>query len=164
MFNFRKKPLKATPNNTPRVFTSTPVVTDSLQTGDMLVSSNTLQMWGVTGITANASTSTQATSVATATPVNAVAATLTTALTGAIDDLTFTAVTKGTAGQNITVAYVNAGATQTLACTVTGTAISVNLATNGSSVITTIASDISTLIAATPAAGASQWVPSINLS
>lgn len=44
-----------------------------------------------------------------AAPVNAVAALLTTALTGANNDLVFTAKVKGTAGNSITVAYINPG-------------------------------------------------------
>jgi|SRR5215471_1202015 len=67
-------------------------------------------------------------------------AALTTALTGTNNDLTFTAVNAGPAANQTQVAYINAGANQTLAVTVFGWLISVNLATDGSSVITSTAS------------------------
>jgi len=73
-------------------------------------------------------------------------ASLTTALTGTNNDLKFTAYDSktwyGTLGNAITIAYVNAGASKPLAITVSGSAISVQLATNGSSVITSTANDI----------------------
>lgn len=73
------------------------------------------------------------------TPVNAVAATLTTALAGANNDMVFTAVTKGVAGNAITIAYVNPGTeTATESVTVTGSAISVTLR-SVSSVLSTAA-------------------------
>jgi hypothetical protein len=75
-------------------------------------------------------------------------ATLITALAGNNNDLKFSSRTEGPAGNLITVAYVNAGASQTLAVTVTGNAISVRLATNGSSVITSTAAQIRTAIQA----------------
>lgn len=79
-------------------------------------------------------------------------ATLTTALTGTNNDLTFTGKPRGALGNVITVAYVNAGASQTLLVTVTGNAISVRLATNGSSVITSTASQVlAAIIASAPA-------------
>lgn len=84
----------------------------------------------------------------------AVHATLTTALTGANNDLTYTAVGPGTAGNAITIAYVNAGATKPLVVTVTGNAISVQLATNGSSVITSTGSTVLAAILASTAASA----------
>jgi hypothetical protein len=69
-------------------------------------------------------------SLALAAPVNAVAASLTTSLTGANNDLVFTAATKGTVGNATTVAYVNPGTpSAALSVSVTGTAITVNLAT-----------------------------------
>lgn len=65
------------------------------------------------------------------TPVNAVASTLTTELTGENNDLTYTAKTKGAAGDNISVAYVNPGTPNAeLTVGVVGTAITVNLATD----------------------------------
>lgn len=71
---------------------------------------------------------------------SSVAASLTTALTGLNNDLTYTADTAGAAGNDITVAYVNPGtASAALAVTVTGSAISVSLATDASSVITSTA-------------------------
>lgn len=59
------------------------------------------------------------------------AATLTTALTGTNNDLVYTAVTGGTAGNDITVAYVDPGtASAALSVSTSGSAITVNLATN----------------------------------
>ena len=73
------------------------------------------------------------------TPVNAVAALLTTSLTGTNNDMVFTAVTKGTAGNTITIAYVDpAVETATEVVTVTGTAIVVTLR-SVSSVLSTAA-------------------------
>ncbi len=76
------------------------------------------------------------------------AATLTTALTGTNNDLTFTAVDKSAAGNAITVRYVNPGtASAAFSVSVTGSAITVNLATNGSSVITSTAANVAAGIA-----------------
>lgn len=73
-------------------------------------------------------------------------ASLTTALTGTNNDLKFTAYDSktwyGTLGNAITIAYVNAGASKPLVVSVASNAISVQLATNGSSVITSTASQI----------------------
>lgn len=67
-----------------------------------------------------------------AAPVNAVAATLTTALAGANNDLVFTADTKGAAGNAITIRYVNPGTeTATESVAVVGTAITVTLRSVG---------------------------------
>lgn len=60
-------------------------------------------------------------------------ATLTTALTGTNNDLTYTAVANDATGNSITVAYVVAGVSTPLSVAVTGSAITVNVATNGSS-------------------------------
>lgn len=61
-------------------------------------------------------------------PVNASAATLSTSLTGTNNDLDFTAVTAGLAGNLITIAYVNPGAeTASESVSVSGTAITVTL-------------------------------------
>jgi hypothetical protein len=71
------------------------------------------------------------------------AAALTTALTGANNDLVFTARRGGENGKNVTIRYVDPGAaSQALSVTVAGSAITVNLATNGSSVITSTAAQI----------------------
>lgn len=86
--------------------------------------------------------------------VDATAATLTTALAGADNDLTFTAVNGGTAGNAITVAYTDAGAGQALAVGVVGNAIDVTLETDGAGAIQSTAADIAAEIAATPAAAA----------
>lgn len=91
--------------------------------------------------------------VAGGTPVNAVASTLTTALTGANNDMVFTAATKGTAGDSITVRYVDpATETATETATVVGTAITVTLR-SVSSVLST-AAQVKTAIDANTAAHA----------
>lgn len=84
----------------------------------------------------------------------AVKASLTTALTGTNNDLVYTAVGYGADGNAITIAYNNAGASQTLLVTVAGNAIAVRLATNGSSVITSTAAQVMAAIQALPAAAA----------
>lgn len=84
-----------------------------------------------------------------------VQATLTTALTGANNDLKYTADLRGTVGNAITIAYINpATPSAALSVVVVGNAITVNLATNGSSVITSTASQILTAINASVAASA----------
>lgn len=78
------------------------------------------------------------------------AATLTTALTGTNNDLIFTAVQKGfltnpargILGDGVTIAYINAGASKSLVVSVSTLAISVQLATDSSSVITSTASQV----------------------
>lgn len=75
------------------------------------------------------------------TPVNAKAASLTTNLAGANNDLVFTAVTKGADGDGITIAYVDPGQDAELSVVVEGTAIIVNLASSTGS-ITSTANDI----------------------
>lgn len=68
--------------------------------------------------------------LAAAAPVNAVASTLTTALTGSNNDMVFTAARKGAVGDSTTIAYVNpATPSAALSVAVVGTAITVNLAT-----------------------------------
>lgn len=70
-------------------------------------------------------------------------ATLTTALTGADNDLTFTAKRGGSWGNSIRVRYVDPGApSATLSVDVDGFDITVNLATDGSSVITSTANEV----------------------
>lgn len=65
---------------------------------------------------------------AAAAPVNAVAAALTTVLTGTNNDLVFTAKAKGVSGNSITVAYIDPGVeTATESVVVTGSAIAVTL-------------------------------------
>lgn len=91
--------------------------------------------------------------IGTGTPVNAVAATLTTAMTGANNDLVFTAKTKGALAPSITL--VNPGtANATLAVTVVGRAITVSLATGANSAISSTAALVKAGIEATPAAHA----------
>lgn len=75
-----------------------------------------------------------------------VTATLTTALTGTNNDLVFTAVPVGAAGNAISIQYLNPGLPN-IALSVTAIAgiIVITLATNGSSVITTTAAQIAAL-------------------
>jgi hypothetical protein len=64
-----------------------------------------------------------------------------------IQDLTYTAVTAGNAGNDITIAYTDPGApNQSIAVTVVGSAISVSLATDGDSLITSTATLIKTAV------------------
>lgn len=76
-----------------------------------------------------------------------VAATLTTALTGADNDLTFTAKIGGAGGNAITVRLVDpAGNNQALAVTVSELAISVSLATGSGGAITSTAAQVAAAI------------------
>ena len=80
---------------------------------------------------------------------SALKATLTTALTGTNNDLKYTAREAGVGGNSITVRYVDpAGNNAALSVTVAGTAITVNLATNGSGTITSTAAQVAAAIAA----------------
>lgn len=91
------------------------------------------------GLAGGASTTLHKHNIAEGTPVNAVAATLTTALAGANNDLVFTAVTKGTVGNGITIEYVDPEEeTATETVTVVDSAISVTLR-SVSSVLSTAA-------------------------
>lgn len=86
---------------------------------------------------------------------SAVKATLTTSLTGSNNDLVYTAVTGGTDGNSITIAYVDPSADNAaLDVEVVDSAITVNLATDGSGTITTTAADISAAIASNGQASA----------
>lgn len=85
---------------------------------------------------------------------SAVAATATVDPTGTNNSIDYTAATAGTAGNSITVAYTNDGASQTIDVDVVGTAITVSLATDGSSVITSTAANVRTAIAAHAGAAA----------
>jgi hypothetical protein len=77
----------------------------------------------------------------------ALQATLTTALTGTNNDLTFTAALGGRLGNGYRIRYVNPAANnQTLAVTVDGQDVSVSLATNGSGVITSTAEQVETAL------------------
>lgn len=76
-------------------------------------------------------------------------ATLSTSLAGANNDLDFIARDPGGKGNGITVAYVDPGAaSQALSVTVAGSAITVNLATNGGSAITSTAAEVAAAILA----------------
>lgn len=85
----------------------------------------------------------------------AIAAALTTALAGANNDMTYTADTAGSGGNAITVRYVDPGAiSQTILVVVVGSAITVNLATDGAGAITSTAAQVKTAVDALPAAAA----------
>lgn len=82
-------------------------------------------------------------------------ATLTTNLDGDNNDVTFTSKLKGHFGNTITVAYVDpAAADAEAAVTVTGTAISISLATGNDKAITTTGANIKTLVEDSAAANA----------
>ncbi len=85
---------------------------------------------------------------------NATKATLTTSLPGTNDDLTYTAVSYGSGGNAITVAYTNDGANIPLSVSVSGSAITVHLATNGSGNVTSTAAQVAAAIAASSTAAA----------
>lgn len=69
------------------------------------------------------------------------------------DGTTYTAKAYGVAGDSITITHLG-GQSKSLSVTVTGTAIVVQLATNGSSVVTTTAAGVKTAIEANAAAAA----------
>lgn len=76
-------------------------------------------------------------------------------LTGSNNDLTFTAVTAGADGDDITIAYIDPSANSaTLSVDVTDTDIVVNLATNGSGAITSTANQVKAAIQAKAEAAA----------
>ena len=75
-------------------------------------------------------------------------ATLETALAGANNDLVYTARTAGGQGDELTVAYVVAGTNTPLTVTVSGNAITVNVATNGAGAATSTASQVKAAIEA----------------
>jgi hypothetical protein len=83
----------------------------------------------------------------------ATAATLTTALTGANNDLVFTAAVTGLAGREITITYTDPGAPGAAeSVSVSGKRITFNLSTDGSSVITSTGDSIkATLLASVEA-------------
>ncbi len=84
------------------------------------------------------------------TPVHAF---LETALTGANNDLRFTAQAEGVVGQDVTIAYVDPGGNDAvLGVVVTDTDIVVNLATSGAGAITSTASLILAAVEADDAA------------
>jgi hypothetical protein len=84
-----------------------------------------------------------------------VAASLTTALSGANNDLVFTSFPSGRLGNDITVRYVAPGTNNAaLAVAVAGRDITVNLATNGSAAVTSTAAQIKTAIEVSTAASA----------
>lgn len=88
-------------------------------------------------------------------PLQEVVATLTTSLAGANNDMVFTAVGYGADGNAVTIAYIDPAANgAALSVTVSGSAITVNLATNGGGAITSTAAEVKTAIDAYAAAAA----------
>jgi hypothetical protein len=79
-------------------------------------------------------------------------ATLTTALTGTNNDLTYTARAGGTPGNSVTIAYVVAGVNTPLSVAVAGSAITVNVATDGAGAATSTANQVRTAVLASAAA------------
>lgn len=73
-------------------------------------------------------------------------ATLTTALGGTNKDITYFARTPGTTGNAITVRYVVGGANTPLSLSLTSSAITINLATNGGGTATSTADDVINLV------------------
>ena len=73
-------------------------------------------------------------------------ASYTTALVGANNDLIFTHEAGGTAGNSCSITYTDAGAGKSLSVSVVGSAIDVQLATNGGGAITSTANDIKAAI------------------
>lgn len=83
------------------------------------------------------------------------AATLSTSMTGANNDIVLTAVNKGVVGNSITLTLVAPGTNNAaLGIVVTGTNIVANLATDGSAAITTTASQLLAALAASAPAAA----------
>lgn len=81
-------------------------------------------------------------------------ATLTTALTGTNNDITYTSVARGTGANSIRIRYVVAGASTPLTVTVAGNDITVNVATNGASAATSTGNDVRTAVNANATAAA----------
>lgn len=80
-----------------------------------------------------------------------VAASLTTSLTGANNDVTFTAKNAGIAGNSLTVAYVDPSENSAeLSFTFDGTDLVISLATDSEGAITTTGQDIVDLVSANP--------------
>jgi hypothetical protein len=79
-------------------------------------------------------------------------ATLTTAIAGTNNDLTYTATQLGTPGNSVTITYVVAGVSTPLSVTVAGNAITVNVATNAGSAATSTATQVRDAVRANAAA------------
>jgi hypothetical protein len=80
-------------------------------------------------------------------------ASLTTALAGTNNDLVWTANTGGTAGNSIRIAYVVSGTSTPLSVSVSGTDITVNVATSAGGAATSTAAQIAAAVAASGPAG-----------
>jgi hypothetical protein len=86
--------------------------------------------------------------------IAASAASLTTSLAGANNDLTFTADTAGSGGNSIRVRYVVAGTSTALSVSVSTNDITVNVATNGGGAPTSTAAQVKTAVDASGPAAA----------
>jgi len=86
-------------------------------------------------------------------------ASFTTALTGANNDLVFTAAATGVAGNSTRISYVVAGASTPLTVTVSGSDITVNVATDAVSAATSTAAQVSAAVAAATALVSSANAP-----
>lgn len=84
-------------------------------------------------------------------------ATLTTALAGTNNDLTFLAKTPGTAGNSVRVRIVVAGASTALSVSVASSDITVNSATDGASAATSTAKDVIQAVNFSATAAALVW-------
>lgn len=84
---------------------------------------------------------------------NALRATLTTALAGTNNDLTFRSIARGSVGNLVTVAYVVSGTSTPLTVAVSGSAITVNVATNGGGTATSTAAQVEAAVEASATAG-----------
>lgn len=83
-----------------------------------------------------------------------VTASLTTALAGSNNDLTYTAQKRGVPGNSVTVTYVVAGASTPLSVSVSGNDITVNVATSAGSTATSTAAQVTAAVQASAAASA----------
>ncbi len=81
-------------------------------------------------------------------------ASLTTALTGTNNDLTYTSRARSSSGNSVRVTYVVAGVSTALSVAVAGNDITVNVATNASSVATSTAAQVKTAVDASVVAAA----------
>lgn len=88
-------------------------------------------------------------------PVNAVASTLTTTMGIANAEILYTAVTRGVAGNAITIRYANPGVINSpLAVTVTDSAIVVSIATDGAGALVSTGTEVRNAVNANVAAAA----------
>ena len=80
-------------------------------------------------------------------------ATIVTAMAGTNNDIRYRAKERGTAGNSVTVTHVVSGANTPLSVSATGNAVTVNVATNGSSAATSTAAQVIAAVNAHATAG-----------